>query len=84
VEKELAVGNGFMRVSQRRPEWDFSEALLHPAETLFPPGSVVQSIDVQYESRPSWTSGSDYWLIYWFCLSLIAGFLFRGVFKVNL
>src|SRR5262249_39440640 len=42
-EKELAVGDGFMRVSAQRPGWVWSDALLHPWEKPFGPDSLVQS-----------------------------------------
>src|SRR5262249_55921314 len=35
-DKELTVGDGYLRVSARRPGWDWSEVLMHPAETPFP------------------------------------------------
>src|SRR5262245_34222857 len=84
VEKELACGDGFMRVSARRPEWDWSQVLLHPRETPFPPGAPIQSIDIEYPERSSWVSGTDWWIAYWFIVSLAAGFCFRRVLKVNL
>jgi hypothetical protein len=84
VEKELAVGDGFMRVSAKRPPWDWSEALLHPRERPFAPDAAVQAIEIAYPGRSSWTSGTDYWVAYWFAVSLAAGFCFRRVLKVNL
>jgi hypothetical protein len=84
LEKELSVGESLMRVSLRRPEWNWSDALLHPREPPFEPESLVRSIDISYPRRSSWTSGSDTWLYYWFAVSLVAGFCCRGLFKVNL
>jgi hypothetical protein len=84
IEKELAVGEGYMRVSVKRPSWDWSEILLHPYEEPFAPGAAVQTIAIEYPSRTSWTSGTDYWLVYWFGVSLLAGIGFRRVLKVNL
>jgi hypothetical protein len=84
VGKELAIGNGFMCVSARRPDWDWSDALLHPHEEPFGPASPVQSIEVQYPERHSRTSGTGWWVVYWFALSLVTGFCCRGLFKVNL
>ncbi len=84
VEKELAIGDGLMRVSGSKPEWNWWQALLNPRERPFTSGFVVKSIEIEYPSRPSFPSGSDYWLIYWFIVSLIAGFLLRGVMKVNI
>ena len=37
VEKELAVGDGFMRTSAERPGWCWSDILLQPAEPPFRP-----------------------------------------------
>jgi uncharacterized membrane protein (DUF106 family) len=85
AEKELAVGDGFMRVSAKRPpssEW--SEALLHPREQPFATDSPVRAIEIAYPERTSWTSGTDYWVVYWFAVSLVAGFCFRRVLNVNL
>jgi len=84
VEKELAVGDGFMRVSSQRPGWDWSEVLTHPREKPFPRHSLVESIEIDYPRRPSWTSGSNWWVVYWFIMSLVAAFSFKGVLKVNL
>lgn len=84
VDKELAVGTGVMRVSPTRPAWDWSAVLLNPREQPFGRDSVVKSIEVEYPERSSWTHGTDNWVIYWFAVSLAAGFCLRGVFKVNL
>jgi hypothetical protein len=84
VQKELAVGDALMRVSQRRPEWNWSDILLHPAETPFPPDAPVSWIEVEYPARSSWISGANTWVYYWFAVSLVVGFLCRGIFRVNL
>ena len=83
-DKELAVGDGFMRVSAMRPGWDLEEVLRHPDEEPFRPDSPVRSIDIEYPERPSLVSGTDWWIGYWFVVSLIAGFCFRGWLKVNI
>ncbi len=83
-DKELAVGGGFMRVSPLRPGWHWSDVLLNPAEPPFGPESPVQSIEITYPERPSWTSGSNYWVIYWFIVSMVAALCFRKAFNVNI
>jgi hypothetical protein len=83
VEKEVAIGDGFLRVSAQRPGWDWSEVLIHPRESPFPPDSSVRSIEIDYPRRGSWTSGSDWWVVYWFGVSLVAAFCSKGVLKVN-
>jgi hypothetical protein len=84
VTKELAVGDGFMRVSPRRPGWDWSDALLNPAEPTLPAPSPVQSVDVDYPDRPSWICGTNNWVIYWFLVSLVAAFLAKPFVQVSI
>ena len=68
-DKELAVGDGLMRVSARRPEFAWSEDLVyHPAEQPFGPGSPVRSIDVAYPERASLAGGGEHWALCWFTL----------------
>jgi uncharacterized membrane protein (DUF106 family) len=81
--KELAVGNGFMPTSLKRPEWSLSEILLHPREEPLSRDMPVQSIEVDFPTRSSWTSGSDAWLLYWFIVSMVAAFAARPLIKVN-
>ncbi len=82
-DKELTVGDGFLRVSARRPGWSWSDALLYPWEKPFPPDSPVRSIEITYPPRSSWTSGTDLWVIYWFAVSMVAAFCFRRVLNVH-
>jgi hypothetical protein len=82
-QKQLAVGDGFMRVSTVRPGWDWSEILLNPGEGPFRPGSPVRSIAIDYPRRSSWTSGSDSWVIYWFAVSMVAALCFRRALGVH-
>jgi hypothetical protein len=84
ADKALAVGNGFMRTSKCRPGWSWSDIFLYPDEPPFRAESAVQSIDIAYPRRSGWTSGSDYWIIYWFAMSMVAAFCFRGFLNVNI
>ncbi len=84
VVKELAIGDGFMRVSTERPGWNWSRILLNPWEEPFRPGEPVRSIAINYPERSSYTSGSGYWVIYWFAVSMVAALCFKGVLKVNI
>ena len=106
-DKELAVGDGYMRVSTERPGWHPIDILLHPSEPPFRPDSAVQSIEIEYPQRTSLRTGSESWMtswfvalvwaadwvgktigwpawmIYFFVVSLAAGFAFRRMLKVN-
>jgi len=83
-EKELAIGDGFMRVSAERPRWQWSDILLHPLEKPFGPDSVVKSISIDYPDRLSRTSGTDWWLIYFFVASLVFALIFKPFLKVRI
>jgi hypothetical protein len=83
VNKELAVGDGYLRVSARRPAWVWSEALMYPAEGPLSPDSAVRSIEIAYPERPSWVSGTDWWVVFWFGVSLAVAFCFRRVLGVH-
>ncbi|MHC4457164.1 MAG: hypothetical protein ACYS0I_08740 [Planctomycetota bacterium] len=84
IEKELAVGDGFMRVSIQRPGWHASDILLHPWERPFGPDSAVQSISIDYPNRLSKTSGTGWWLIYFFIASMVFAFIFKPFLKVKI
>lgn len=81
--KQLAVGSGYMPTSLQRPASRWSDVLLHPREAPFAADSPVQSIEVGFPERDSWTSGSDYWIVYWFAISLVAAFAAKPLLKVN-
>jgi len=82
--KEFAVGDGFMRVSAQRPGRALKDVAENPAEKPFGQDSPVQAIEVAYPMRASWTSGTDKWVYYWFIVSFVSAFCFKGVFKVNI
>jgi len=84
VEKELAIGEGFMRVSLERPGWHWFDILENPSEKPFEPDSVVQSISIEYPDRLSRTSGTGWWLIYFFAASMVFAFIFKPFLNVKI
>ena len=84
VTKALAVGSHPMRVSKRRPDMSFTDVLLHPDEKPFRAADTVRWIDIQYASSVSWTSGADYWVIYFFIASIVFALLFKGMLGVRI
>jgi hypothetical protein len=84
VEKELTVGDGFMRTSAERPGWCWSDILLQPGEPPFHLDDTVQAIQIDYPGRTSLTSGADWWLVYCFAASMFFALCFRPLLKVNL
>ena len=83
VEKELAVGNRFMRVSSMRPDFNITALILHPFEKPFDKTSPVRSISIDYPDRPSKTSGTDWWVIYLFAASMVFALIFKPILKVK-
>jgi hypothetical protein len=83
-EKQLIVGEGFARISAMRPGPNWSDIILHPAEKPFKAVSPVHSIAISYPSRDSWTSGSDWWIIYFFIASMAFALIFKPIFKVRI
>lgn len=96
-EKELVVGDGFMRVSAQRPGWHWFDILLHPCEKPFSPDSLVQSISINYPERilrifwiPTWIVdfllifGIPLWMIYFFIVSMVFALLFKPFLKVKI
>lgn len=84
VEKQLAIGDSMMRVSAERPGWHWAHIMLHPCEEPFSQDSIVQSIAIDYPERISHTSGTDWWIIYFFAVSLIFAVIFKPVFRVRI
>jgi hypothetical protein len=80
--KELAIGDGLMRVSTQRPGWDWWAILINPGEEPFRSDYPVQSIKIDYPHRSSWTCGTDSWFIYWCVVSLVAAVCFRRALNV--
>ena len=84
VEKSVAIGEGFMRLSPMRPGRKCSDILLYPLEKPFAPYSPVQSISIDYPNRPSRISGTDWWIAYFFVASMALAFLFKPLLKVKI
>lgn len=84
IEKSLAVGDGLMRISSRRPAWRWADMLTHPAEKPFPPDSIVRSVSIRYPDRPASASGADWWLAYFFAASIVFAFILKPLCNVRL
>ena len=83
-EKELAIGPGFMPVSLERPGWHWTSILYNPREKPFAPKSVVESISITYPDRPTWTSGTDWWIAYFFIASMVFALIAKPFLKVKI
>ena len=84
IEKQLAVGDGFIRLSSKRPGQDIADVFLYPLEPPIPLGSVVRSISIDYPSRDSKMYGTGWWLLYFFIASMVFAFVFKPFLKVRI
>ena len=83
LEKELVVSDGFQRVGPLRPGRSWTSQLLYPVEPALPGDLPIMSIEVAYPDRESWIYGTDYWVLYFFVVSMIVAIILRPVFNVR-
>ncbi len=84
VEKLLSAGNGFMRISSKRPGMNWQDMLLYPLEPPIEDNSAVDSIEILYPQRKSHVYGTNWWLIYVFSVSMLFAFLLKPFLKVSM
>ena len=84
VEKELVIGDNFMYVSAERPGWHWSDIMVNPYEKPFSPDSAVRSVSIDYPDRLSRTSGTDWWMGYFFVASMVFALVFKPFLKVRI
>ncbi len=84
VEKQMAIGDGLMRISPMRPGPSAADVLLYPMETPFKNSGPVRSITIEYPERESYIHGTDWWILYFFIMSMAAAFLFKPFLKVRI
>lgn len=83
-EKRIAVGDGFMRLSPRRPGPQPKDILMYPLEKPFLSGDPVRSINISYPSRDSKIYGTDWWLVYFFLTSMVCALLCKSFLHVRI
>ncbi len=84
VQKELAVGSGFMPVSIKRPALNLGDLILYPAEKPFDKDSPVQSIEIGYPDRTEPITGSGNWVITLFIISMLGAFAVKPFLNVKI
>jgi hypothetical protein len=80
IEKEFVVGDGPSRVSAMRPGRDWIDQLLHPVEARVPDAALVTSIELEYPGVDSWVTGRDYWILYFFVVSMLGAIVQKPLF----
>src|SRR6266496_3280800 len=83
--KSVEVSGGVERISPVRLAGKWWERILVSGETALPPNSPIQSIAVKYPERTiafAWLEWNWIWLF--FVLSLIFGFLFKTILRIEI
>jgi hypothetical protein len=86
IVKPVAVaGRRLSKIPTLTVRRSFFKELLYPGENPLPGGTPIDSIEVLYPSGGLSLFGlSVNWLVAYFILSIIFGFAFKGVFKVEI
>jgi len=72
-------------VSTKRTAGGFLDRIAHPAERGLPRDGPIEAIEVAYPAQHMrFFGGRMYWLVAYFGLSVLLGFAFKGVFKVEI
>jgi hypothetical protein len=83
--KKIVVGGGLERLSPIRLRGNFWQRMLYSAEPALPGSSPVQSIEVKYPLREvSFAGIASNWIIAFFVLSLVAGFIFKSALGIEI
>lgn len=84
VTKQVVVSESRARLSVRRVASSFWQCLLYPGERSITPETQVAYIEVAYRPIVYRLLGWNlHWLVIFFILSIAAGFLFKGLFRVE-
>lgn len=83
VVKELVVGAPFQPVSAERPSLSWTSQILHPIEWPFPSDSIVQHAEITYPGVESYIYGANWWILYFFVVSMVAAIALLPFYKVR-
>jgi hypothetical protein len=84
ASKQVVVSPGLARISQVRLRGNFWERMLSSGEPALAESSPIQSIAITYPPRVidfAWMEWN--WIVLFFVVSLIAGFIFKSVLGIQ-
>lgn len=86
LEKKMAVAqNPLIKLSPIKIRKNFIAEVLHPGEAPLPSDLPLKSIEIAYSSKNMNLFGWHiHWIIVYFVLSIIFGFAFKGILKVEI
>lgn len=84
VSKQVVVSPGLARISPVRLQGKFWERMFISSETALADNSPVQAIAISYPPRVIGFAGMEWnWIVLFFVVSLIAGFVFKSVLGIQ-
>lgn len=86
VVKSVSVGaTRLSSIPALKPGRSLLDQIFNPGEAPLPRASAVRSVEVRYPSASMSLFGmSVHWLIVYFVLSIVFGYAFKGLFKVEI
>ena len=93
LTKKVAVAQRpLSKISPLKVKRNFINELVNPGESPIPGDLPIKSIEVNYQTKDMnlfgwnipWLWGIPPWLIVYFALSIILGFVLKGIFKVEI
>jgi len=73
------------KISPRRIQGNFIDEVFYPTERPIPYDSPIKTIEISYPpERMNLFGWRIHWLVAYFILSIVFGFAFKGMFKVNI
>jgi uncharacterized membrane protein (DUF106 family) len=86
IVKDVAVGaKPLAKISTIRVGRNILDQVFNPGERPLPSGSLIRSVELKYPAaRMNFFGLHIHWLVIYFVLSIIFGFAFKGVFKVEI
>jgi uncharacterized membrane protein (DUF106 family) len=86
IVKKVAVAQSpLSKISPMKIRRNFMDELFNPGEAPLPGDIPVKSLEIKYPSQSMNLFGwRIHWIIVYFALSIIFGFTFKGVFKVEI
>jgi len=86
IVKQVAVAQSpLSKISPVKIRRNFISELFNPGEAPLPGNIPIKSVEIKYPSRPMNLFGWHiHWIIVYFALSIIFGFAFKGIFRVEI
>jgi len=85
VRKLVVVSSGMEKISPIRLRGSFWERILSSAEPALPDSGAIEAVSVAYPERDIPLLGMQWnWIVLFFIVSLIAGFVFKSVLGVQI